>query len=250
VGKAIRMISGGELARRAGVSKQIVSKLAAQEKLPRIANARGRLGYDENDPVIIDYIERQSSQRRNAHRSGASRASVSAYTPGKTRSRAKGGQGKGADLEASSDSGASAGAPTFESQERLSVLSIGKPDKRDKKKDASDEGDESYNVYDRRKQKAWAEKLELANKITRNEYLPRAEIFRVLGKVYSVHSGVIRPLGAKLGDQIAAEFGATDPAKVLRAQEIIDDETYSALSQIKRELDCYLAGIGAGTIEE
>lgn len=98
----------------------------------------------------------------------------------------------------------------------------------------------SRSDYVARKEKALAEKHELANRILRHDYVPIDDLRAVFGQFYAVHTGIIEPLGAKLAAQLAAEFGVTDPAKVLRVQEIIDKEAYPALTTIKREMDDFL----------
>lgn len=51
------MLTGAELARRAGVSRQNVSNLARSGRLPRIRGPEGEILYDENSPEIKAYIE-------------------------------------------------------------------------------------------------------------------------------------------------------------------------------------------------
>lgn len=92
-----------------------------------------------------------------------------------------------------------------------------------------------------RKSVAAAERIELQNRRTRGALLEAEDVRQVFGKLYSVHTSILRPLGARLADQLAAELGTTDPAKILRAQQIIDGEVYAALAHIKREIDEWLA---------
>ena len=73
---------------------------------------------------------------------------------------------------------------------------------------------------------------------------------RSSARIYSVHTSILRPLDAKLADQLAAEFGVTDPAKILRGQQILSGEIFQALGQIKREIDDFLAREGERAVTE
>jgi len=95
-----------------------------------------------------------------------------------------------------------------------------------------------------------AERYELDNRIKRHEYLPITDARQVFGRIYSVHTSILRPLDAKLADQLAAEYGVTDPAKILRGQQILSGEIFQALGQIKREIDEFLAKEGERVVTE
>ena len=231
------LLAIAELARRANVSRQAASKWAKDWGIPILSDDKGRRGVDDHHPDVAAYIANSSAQRRVA---GRARASTDSSPPSKPAPRIDPGQ-----PEAPPPAATAARGQTSVGRDQIPAgIELGGDSLRGrggKKHNSGDgEGAPSRSDYQARKEKALAEKHELANRILRHEYVPILDLKLVFGRVYSVHTGIINPLGAKLAAQLAAEFGVTDPAKVLRAQEIIDGETYPALSSIKRELDAFL----------
>lgn len=217
------IISGGELARRAGVSKQIVSKKANSGELPRAAFPDGKPGFDDTHPDIIAYIDRDTRQRRTAGRARAT-------------------------TEPPQQPKAQAPAVVEHEQQPPQGSNSGRG-RRSGGYGGSKEGP-AKSDYLSRKEKALAEKHELANRILRHKYVPIEDASSVFGQVCAVHTGVICPLGARIGSLIAAELKITDPVLVLKIQEIIDGETYPAVTEIKRLLNDFLIKAGERVISE
>ena len=95
------------------------------------------------------------------------------------------------------------------------------------------------------------EKLRIENAASRGELIPRATVEVFMGKLWSVHTSTILPMGQRLAPAIAAHLGRHDPESTLKAQELIDDTLYSAMSQIERRLQDFLTktpGHGAGNL--
>ncbi|MFP3041870.1 hypothetical protein LQZ19_08615 [Treponema primitia] len=91
-----------------------------------------------------------------------------------------------------------------------------------------------------RKLRAAAEKLEIANEKARDALIDRHLVSVALGRIYSAHTSILIPTGAKITDQLAAEAAVSDPAVKLRMQEILDDEHYSFLATIEKEINEFL----------
>jgi predicted DNA-binding transcriptional regulator AlpA len=217
------IISGGEVARRAGVTKQAVYKFTREGKLPRIVLGSGQVGYDENDPVIQEYIESTSAHRRTSDAPGQGNAS-------KPTSPAQPGHQKKALPEATPSLGKTSGG--------------GRPATR------NESGSPSRSDYELRKAKATAERIELNNRILSHQYVPCTDVRAVFGRIYSVHTSNLRCLDVKVADQIAAIFGSTDSAMILRCQKLISDEIYQALTQIKQQLNDYITQEGKKAVSE
>jgi hypothetical protein len=92
----------------------------------------------------------------------------------------------------------------------------------------------------KRTERARAQKIEIQNAECRKELVETASVKLVFGRVYSAFTSIVLPLGAKLADQVAAEYKLSDNTARLRVQEIMDDELYAALSGIKREINDFL----------
>jgi len=79
-----------------------------------------------------------------------------------------------------------------------------------------------------------AERLKIENDIRRGEYMDRALVKLLFGKIYAVHTSMIIPLGLKIADMLdALEPG---PGRRNTMQEIIDSEHFAALESIKKLL--------------
>jgi hypothetical protein len=226
------MISAGELARRAGVKKQAITYQVKKGLLPRVVSPEGKQGFNETDPRILDYIAHASSQRATAHGTvvapaenlGVNEAqppAPSSPPPKKTRKSAA--------------AAAPVAPPADSDDEDDDELGAGL--------DYLEKGD-----LDRAKVREQIIKARIDNNVARGKYLPREDVKRVFGRVYSVHTSILRPLSSKLGPDLAALFGNTDPALTLRAIQAIDAEVYRALGMIQRRLIDYLDAAGAGTL--
>jgi hypothetical protein len=97
---------------------------------------------------------------------------------------------------------------------------------------------------------ARAVKLELQNAERRKELVETAAMRVVFGRIYSAYTSIVLPLGAKLADQVSAEYKLEDPVAKLRVQEILDDELYSALTSIKRNIDDFLTQCEAEALSQ
>jgi hypothetical protein len=102
----------------------------------------------------------------------------------------------------------------------------------------------------KRTERARAQKIEIQNAERRKELVETASVKLVFGRVYSAFTSIVLPLGAKLADQVAAEYKLSDSAARLRVQEIMDDELYAALTGIKREINDFLRRCAAGPLPE
>jgi hypothetical protein len=102
----------------------------------------------------------------------------------------------------------------------------------------------------KRTEKARAQKIEIQNAERRKELVETAAVKLVFGRVYAAFTSIVLPLGAKLADQVAAEYKLSDSAARIRVQEIMDDELYAALSGIKREINGFLRNCAAEPLPE
>ncbi len=101
---------------------------------------------------------------------------------------------------------------------------------------------ETYAMAELRKMVEQANKEELNNKVRRGELVERSDVKRVFSRVYAVIASQIKTLGEKLGPDItsALNLPETDTGKV---QQIMDEDTRRALTQIKKDLGDYLASL-------
>lgn len=234
-----RYISGSELSRRAGVSRSAISKAVSRYRLPV-----GNDGlFDLQHPDVAAYIEFEPEQRRSVKRRKRAMASTKAQISGQTSHMVGSGRVQGPLPRTDAGTGQFAGGlnPSGTAPKNGGYGPGGGGDAPDP---------ESRAAYESRKIKATAEKYELQNRIIRHKYVPIEDARAVFGKIYSVHTGILTPLSAKLSDQLAAEFGVRDPEKVLRGTRILNDELFLALSQIKREIDEFLEKEGERVVTE
>jgi hypothetical protein len=228
---SMTLITAAELSRLTGATRQATSKWINQNavlgRIQKITDSKGHTGVDKNDPEIVAYIERAID--RKAGRALADKHDdVVLVKPEPSNPRPEIYDEK----EIPDDDGQN--SPAFDVRSKIKKRKIS----------FDDEPEEGSRIcYDIRKTKAQAEGAELKNKIIRNEYLPRENIKRLFGKIYAIHTSIIRPLDAKIGNRIAAELKITDAEKILRVQELISAETYPALQQIKKLIDDYFDGL-------
>jgi ATP-dependent exoDNAse (exonuclease V) beta subunit len=102
----------------------------------------------------------------------------------------------------------------------------------------------------KRTERARAQKIEIQNAERRKELVETAAVRLVFGHIYAAFTSIVLPLGAKLADQVAAEYKLEDAAARVRVQEIMDDELYAALAGIKREINDFLRRCAAEPITE
>ena len=113
-----------------------------------------------------------------------------------------------------------------------------------------EDGGESWTYWDRRKTKAMTAKYELEVAIKRNDLVPREDLRRVFARFYTVHASKLRPLGGKLGPDVAAALGVKDDALIVKAIEILDRDLLDALEEMKRILNEYLLSIDEGELTD
>ncbi|MDR2923419.1 MAG: hypothetical protein LBU85_08785 [Treponema sp.] len=79
-----------------------------------------------------------------------------------------------------------------------------------------------------------AERLKIENDIRKGMYLEREKVKLIFGRVFAVHTSILRPLSLKLSSMIAAvPEGDKKEATIKR---IIDDEIFTAMGSIQRLL--------------
>jgi hypothetical protein len=83
-----------------------------------------------------------------------------------------------------------------------------------------------------------AERLKIENAIRRGLYMELSAVKLLMGRVYSVHTSTLQPLGLKLSSALAAI--PDGPKKEFQIKELIDIEVYSALGTIQKHLIEYL----------
>lgn len=233
------MISAGELARRAGVKKQAITYQVKRGYLTRVVDAKGKTGFDENAPEIQTYINSQAGQRLSAHDLGAAPAPAASPRAPKPRAPAQPRQDPApmAKLERSE------GEARAESDEEEEDEELEGEDDLEKGLEFLDK-----NELDRHKIREQVIRARIQNKVERGKYLPRDDVRKTFGRVYSVHTSILRPLGSKIGPDLAALFGSTDDALALKAIQMVDAEIYRSLGMIKRQLNSYLEATGASPL--
>jgi len=84
-----------------------------------------------------------------------------------------------------------------------------------------------------------AERIRLENEIRRSEYIDKAVIKTLFGRVYAVHTSILTPLSLKLASTLAA----IPPGEKREAamKKLIDDEIFAALEMINRQLIEYVS---------
>jgi hypothetical protein len=84
-----------------------------------------------------------------------------------------------------------------------------------------------------------ADRIRLENEIRRSEYIDKAAIKTLFGRVYAVHTSILTPLSLKLASTLAAI--PPGEGKEAAIKKLIDDEVYAALEMIKRQLVEYVS---------
>ena len=103
-------------------------------------------------------------------------------------------------------------------------------------------------LVERRKLMEQIEKLELDNRETRKELIPRKLTQAFMDKLYAIHNGQLKTHGLRASSDVAAIFGIEDDALIRKACDKIDKDMLSVLKQIKREMNAFLKKIGAEKI--
>jgi predicted transcriptional regulator len=83
-----------------------------------------------------------------------------------------------------------------------------------------------------------AERLRLENAIRKEEFIERAIVKIVFGRLFAIDSTVLQSLGLKLSDMI--DSLPPSPDRRIKIQKLIDDETESALESKRRQLAEFL----------
>lgn len=222
------MISGSDLARLIGISRQAVSALTHQGKLPSTPGANGRPQYDETSLQIQEYITTSKAQRRRAV--GARSPSASKKRP-PIRAPAAAATVPASDPPPPSERGQAAdqdepfGAILSPGGQR--ALSSWRRD---------EEGGESFNAAERRKKIADADMAELKAAERRGELVPRSEVDQVFNQCWAVDASQLLTISQRIAADLAAIFGVDDATRVSAAQEKLDFEIRGALGQSKRLL--------------
>jgi DNA-binding transcriptional MerR regulator len=210
-------ISPAEIAKRASVSRQAISLwLKEQERRgklkPAEINGKRKL-YDENNPAIKKYIA-QTFNRKGSKNKSIPKSKRVKPAPNIT---------------------------PFPEPEEVDTDETGEEYTEAPPPGAMPE--EAYSVYETRRMRAWAEKIELENEIKRNQYIKRAFIWQFLGQFTTIFTGIILPMGSKLSSELAAIYACKDPAKILDGQKKIDKETYTAVEVMKKQIDDFLSSV-------
>jgi len=85
-----------------------------------------------------------------------------------------------------------------------------------------------------------ADRIRLENAIRRGEYMEKSVVKVLFGRVYAVHTSGLATLPLKLVSMLAAI--PDGPGKEGAMKKLIDDEIFSALESIKRQLVEYVSG--------
>jgi hypothetical protein len=83
-----------------------------------------------------------------------------------------------------------------------------------------------------------AERLKIENAIRKEEFIERAIVKLVFGRLFAIDSTVLQSLGLKLSDMINSL--PPSPDRRNKIQKLIDDETESALESKRRQLAEFL----------
>lgn len=203
------MISGSELARRTGITRQAIHNQAKAGHIPFTLDEKGRPRFDDTDPAILEYINTAKPQRRS---SGGKSAS---------------GAGENADR--------SEFGPEIDGESDIRSTSSRKKGKRSWKSDNS--GGEAYMNAERRKMIAAADMAELRAAEKRRELVSLESVKRVFAASYAIDSSQLLTLGERISNDLAAAFGIDDPEKALLSKEIIDLSVRGAIDQSKKLMD-------------
>lgn len=179
-----------------------IPAVSKSKKLPRIYDADGHRVFNENDPEVKSFIASNNENRKKARKE-------------KSRSATAPRQPKPAPPPDDTDS------------------SVTRPGRR---KPAP----EDAFTLDDKKTVEQIEKLRLENAETRGDLVAREDVKRIWVRIIAIHTSILQPLGAKQARDVARCLGITDPALILKAQESLDKETYSALTDIKKRLMAFV----------
>jgi len=80
----------------------------------------------------------------------------------------------------------------------------------------------------------------------RQELIDREVVKAYVGQIAAVHSSILIPLGSRLANELAIEFGSTDPSAEVKVEKIIQDECYRVITTIKKRNQEFLKNISPG----
>ena len=206
------MISGSELARRAGISRQAVHNLIKANKLPVILDVNGRPQFDETSPEIQTYIAEGHHQRRAAVGSRAGKTAEKQSSVGAP------------SLQLAGSDPLVPGMAEMNGQRPLMSWK------------RNSDGGESYNEAERRKKIADADMAELKAAERRGELVERASVDKVFNQCWAIDASRLLTISQRIAADLAAVFGVDDGQKVTAAQELLDLEIRGALGQSKKLL--------------
>jgi transcriptional regulator with XRE-family HTH domain len=193
-----KQISQAEFARMLGVKRQAINKAIREKRL--VLHGKGHKSFIKlDDPATKAYIANGSGNRFR-QKSVAPKAS-----PKKTVTEA--GKSK-------------KGEPISKSQE------------------SNDElfkiNEENY-LIDQKTRQEKLKALQLSNAIMRGEYVRRDLIEEYVDTLFQIDNSQFKTLGLKTSSDIGAVFGVDDDNKIRHTCDIIENEVYKILKQIKRE---------------
>lgn len=217
-------ITGTDLAKLAGVSRNAVSKLAMSGKLIRDKDKK----FDLSNPVNRAYLKYHNSA------DPVPRKEVTKEHEKKTKKKTAKNPTK---------------KPTKDTKKK-SVPKVGHldSDDYDGETDLSDVSGMALlprNDLERYKIITDIETKQVKNEKFRDKLVSRELVQRVFAKLYSVDSNEFKNLGMNLSPEIAAITGNDSPETTIKINEAIDKECYSILDHIKRIIDDFLEEIGA-----
>ncbi len=96
---------------------------------------------------------------------------------------------------------------------------------------------------ERRKTIEQVEELKIKNWRARHQLLERNLVEKVFYQLYQIDVNRLRTLPARLSSPISAAAKIDDPAIVVRIEEIVNDEIFKVLGEVKRVFDNFLSSV-------
>lgn len=225
-----RHLNQTKFAEELGVSRQAVNKAIRGGLLVKHGSGRGA------------YIDMDCPLTRAYKKSGSSNRHRSKSTKPHSKPKAK-----------SSKKHKKKSTSKLDGVDKSAEPSTGKPEETSPEPSGNEEAVDAYaskQEVERIKKLKEIDKLDLHNKTTRGQLIPRELVQLFINSMYEIDNGQWRTLGLKIAADIAAALGIDDDEMIRKIADLVDKEALSILKQIKREQKKFLKSIGAKKLDD
>lgn len=218
----MKLITQSELSRIAGITRQAINKAIEKELLKIAPKSRGKINL--HSKLTVEYLKKNSRQRRNGIRKKSDGKSSSKKKPSNSVTREQKAQYEQDEIRK---------LKGFLSQESLQVnLSA-----------ISRTAGEKLLILEKVKS------LQIKTERERGDLVSKILITQFIGKLYTIDTNELQILGNKIAPEIAAICGVDNNRIITKVAEKLDKEIFKCLQHIKRLMNDYLTKIKSENIK-